>query len=263
MNVWLVKPEGFVHSDGLRHIAESFADAMGTKVVVSSVNPEEKCLVFGAHLLVKCNSGHIVYNTEQISSRLFEWYPLYGEILESHEVWDYSRLNIKNLRDLEIDARLVEIGFSETMVRPSGGVVPKDIDVLFYGSVNDRRNKILDGLFGKCKLHHVYGVYGTELDILIARSRVVLNMHYHDAGIHEIFRTSYLMANGSLVVTEVGRDHDLEGPWLSSMWFTIYDELVGQCLKACENYSPEFGENAHKMFSKRTQKQIIQEIGNV
>ena len=49
-------------------------------------------------------------------------------------------------------------------------------------------------------MHCAYGVYGAERDRLIARSRLVLNVHYFPTHIFEMIRVSYLLANRTAVV---------------------------------------------------------------
>jgi hypothetical protein len=54
------------------------------------------------------------------------------------------------------------------------------------------------------------GVYREERDRLIARAKVVLNMHYYDARVFEIVRVSYLLSNEKAVVAECGATTTIE-----------------------------------------------------
>jgi hypothetical protein len=70
--------------------------------------------------------------------------------------------------------------------------VVKDIDVLFYGLINDRIAKILGDY--KCSglnIHTSFGIYEKDRDDLIARSKLVLNLHYYDSEIFEVVRVFY------------------------------------------------------------------------
>ena len=59
----------------------------------------------------------------------------------------------------------------------------KNIDVLFYGEVHERRLKVLEGLRNRgLAVDFVRGVFGADLVLLISRSKVVLNMHYSNQG---------------------------------------------------------------------------------
>lgn len=88
----------------------------------------------------------------------------------------------------------------------------EDVDVLFYGRSCARRWQILRALEDAgVRVTAVEGVYGAELDALIARSKVALNLHFYEHAAHEIVRTGYLFANRRCVVTEGGgSDPDLE-----------------------------------------------------
>ena len=53
----------------------------------------------------------------------------------------------------------------------------------------------------------VYGVYGAERDALIARSKIVLNVHFYGAKVLEVVRLSHLLSNGAFVISEDGGEH--------------------------------------------------------
>ena len=84
-------------------------------------------------------------------------------------------------------------------------------DVLFYGSINDRRRAILNALQRRaCSVRCLYGVYGAERDRAIAEAKVVLNVHFYEDSIHEIVRTSHLLANRKAVVCECNADTEID-----------------------------------------------------
>jgi hypothetical protein len=108
----------------------------------------------------------------------------------------------------------------------------QDIDVLFYGSLNSRRLAIIDALQAEgVNIEVAFGVYGAERDALIARSKIVLNLHFYAAQVFEIVRVSYLLANRKLVVSETS-EHDPDQEALSpGIVFAQYDQLVKTCLQ--------------------------------
>lgn len=258
MNVWLVKPKDYSHSEGLRHVAQGFADAFGTELAVGVNPPSGRTLVFCGHLLKDGNGDFVIYNSEQISDKWFEGNPDYKILLEhASEVWDYSINNIDELEKIGVEAKLVEIGYMPSMTKNLPDV-DKDIDVLFYGSRNERRVDILSELQSKCKLHVAFGVYGGELDRLIARSKIVLNMHYYNEGIHEIFRTSYLIANKKCIVSENGNDHLMEFNLKDIIYFDDYDNMADTCLRLLKENNFD-NDNGFKEFSSKTQTKILQQ----
>lgn len=173
----------------------------------------------------------ILYNLEQID-RASHW--ITPELLERfrrHALWDYSERNREALASEHgiSHAMLLPVGHSPGLERiaPSGR---DDVDVLFYGSPNDRRIAVLEALarFG-VKVHPLFAVYGAERDAWIARSKIVLNMHYYDAQVFEQVRVSYLLANARFVVSESG-DADAEREWQDGLAFAPYTQLVDTCL---------------------------------
>lgn len=212
----------------LGHAAECIEDisALGT----GSADP---VIVLGTNLVAHdpalradLPASALLYNLEQIevgspwcSDELLALY-------RDHRVLDYSPQNIDRLGQLGItDVGLLEVGYHPTLTRVESG--PEDIDVLFYGSLNDRRAAVLADLQARgAVVHHAFGVYGAERDALIARSSVVLNMHYFEARVFEIVRVSYLLANRRFVVSERGGDATLEAPFAAGLAFADYDELA-------------------------------------
>lgn len=122
------------------------------------------------------------------------------------EIWDYDALNATYLSWHGIRAdRIAPMRHVPTLAR-----IPQrepDYDVLFYGFVNARRQRILEKMqtqfYGRLRFLHAYGVFGPELDDLIARSKVVLNLHafepYHR---QEQVRIFYPLINGRCVLSE-------------------------------------------------------------
>jgi hypothetical protein len=145
----------------------------------------------------------IVYQLEQLWVGSTWWNDDIRAILKrADEVWDYDPANIRFLKEhLDIDAKHVIIGYHKSLIR-----VPrreKDIDVLHYGSMNERRGKIISEIEESgIKVHQAFDVWGPARDELIARAKVVLNLHYYEAAIFEQVRVSYLLNNGVKVVSE-------------------------------------------------------------
>jgi len=114
----------------------------------------------------------------------------------SREAIEYSPKNIEKFLQVGIDkTKLLKIGYQKELARLDLSK-PKDIDVLFYGSMNERRKAILDELELKgLKVKTLFGIYGQERDHWIERSKVVLNHHYYESQIFEIVRVFYLLTN--------------------------------------------------------------------
>lgn len=211
--IWVVTPPGYAHSGAFAEVALGLQGGfrelgMDAPIVTARERVNGSAIVLGANLLpgmpgVRPPGKSILFNMEQITPGS-EWLSdEYLRLLRRHRVWDYSRYNIAQLAQLGIrDAVHCPIGFSERLCRIEPAPA-RDIDVLFYGSVNERRLQVLEALVKTgLRVESLFGVYGAARDAMIARSRIVLNVHYYPSRIFEIVRISYLLANRVCVVSE-------------------------------------------------------------
>ena len=108
----------------------------------------------------------------------------YYRLLKNFHVWDYSAANAAQLSvTLGRPVRYARLFYVDRLSRIPDRA-EKDIDVLFYGSFNSRRSAVLDGLRARGpRVEAVYHVFGADLDALIARAKVVINIHYYDTDI--------------------------------------------------------------------------------
>jgi hypothetical protein len=215
-------------------------------------------IVLGAHRLpgTELSDRCIIYNAEQISEKMEGSH--YLRLLRTHVVWDYSNLNLERLRRLGCTRlALCRPGYVPELSR----IEPreKDIDVLHYGSLNPRRKETLDALTAAgLEVKHLFGVYGAERDAWIARSKVVLNLHYYDPAIFEIFRVSYLLMNRACVLTETGGvDLELEDFASMTCWRAPREHLVKACKALVEDGArrEEMAKNGFEMFSTAMKSQ--------
>jgi hypothetical protein len=152
-------------------------------------------------------------------------------VLKHYPVWDYSARNIETLAALGVRASLCGIGYMPGLTRIPAAAA-RDIDVLFIGSVNPRRGEVLHEIKAHgAAVHVAFDCYGEERDALIARAKIVLNLHFYPAKLFEIVRVSYLLANRACVVSEMGLDTELEAPFLGGIGFSSYGGLVQACLR--------------------------------
>jgi hypothetical protein len=88
----------------------------------------------------------------------------------------------------------------------------KDIDILFYGTINDRRKKILDILNNKYRVVHFKDFSkNNQLCNYIERSKIVLNIFYYEHNkIFDYYRNSFLIANKILLISEKAHSNDYE-----------------------------------------------------
>ena len=121
------------------------------------------------------------------------------------------------------------IGTEKEMARIPAG--QQDIDVLFYGAIDDRRRNIIERMIArKINVQYLFGVYGAERDAYIRRSKIVLYLHHYTAAkVFEIVRVSYLLANKKAVVSELSNDTDIEPDIKQAIHGVTYDDIPDAC----------------------------------
>ncbi len=237
--VCTISPLDYPHSQAFAEVAEALhlgLQALGHDSVQSTRldNRRRRHLVFGANLLprypVDVPDDAVLINLEQVSDDNAWMTPAYLDQLRRHRVWDYCASNLDALARRGVHAAQMPIGYLPQLSRIVADPSP-DIDVLFYGSVGERRRRVLLALEeAGVNLHVAFNVYGPERDALIARSRLVLNLHHYGAQLFELVRVSYLLANRVCVVSERGQDRDLDAQFESAVRFADYDALVATCI---------------------------------
>lgn len=238
--IYICSPRAYIHSQCFFEAALGMREALSAFQVPPTVTTDSrrvsgKTLVFGAHLF-PANNGtieggdYIIFNSEQVRPDSSWFSPGYLDNLRRYPVWDYAYENIERLLALSITAHYCPIGYSPCMSNiqrqesativgggtkhsyvdfaPWGATASttpageQDIDVLFVGSLNERRLKIIESIrAGGIPVVHIVG-YGAYRDRLIARAKVALNLHYYDDSPTEHFRLSHLYANRKCVVQE-------------------------------------------------------------
>ena len=175
----------------------------------------------------------IVYNLEQLGGDS-HYLDAKRDLYRDHPVWTYCKANADALEAAGLcRPPVVPIGWTPELDRVPQGV-ERDIDVLFYGSPNTRRVKIVNDLreAGLTVEACWEGVYGAERDALIARAKVCLNVHFYTPPRFEIVRVGYLLGNGACVVSESGDGDDIanpDGDWCDAVVFESYANLVAAC----------------------------------
>jgi SAM-dependent methyltransferase len=265
-----VRPSGQPHAEGLTELAEAVYFGMRRLGLAAYYrDPPEgaaRWIVVGAHLLEEGKlrelpGDAIIYNSEQIYPDSPWLNGPYLKALQRQPVWDYSSENVRRLQQLGVRrARHVPLGYVPELVRiaPLGD----DIDVLFYGSVNPRRQQILDALRTRgVNVIGMFGVYGEERDRAIARAKVVLTLHYYPSCIFEIVRAAYLFSNAKAVVAECGPDTSIDPDLREAMCGVPYEGLVDACVELVGDPARRaaLGERAQRIFSRRSQQAILGE----
>ncbi len=239
--IWIVSPPNYIYSQAFEEVAlaleEAFAELGGSAPIVRDPSrwAGRTPIVLGSHLLGMIGNpdlppGSILFNMEQHQPGAYWMKEAYLGLLRGHPVLDYSPANRNRLREIGVYAGLLELGYSPSLTRiPSD--VTKDIDVLFYGWVNDRREKALEAISrAGLQVAVCSNMYGKLRDEYIARARIVVNIHFFEEAAFETVRVSYLLANSVPVVSE-GEPAHPEVEWLAGgVAFAPYEALPERCL---------------------------------
>lgn len=204
--------------------------------------------------------GTILYNLEQIGG--FDAIHLIDpEFSRRYPIWEYSPANMEYWKAHNVDATLVPIGFCPQLSRIAPVNYP-DIDVLFYGAISKRRKAIIERLqeIPDLRFELAKG-FGKERDPLIARSKLILNMHFYEAPqLFEQVRVSYLLTNKKCVVCETSTDFPVY--LKDAVRVADYDELVSACVDLVKNTAQRlhFQQRGYDAFSKMREVDILRPL---
>jgi hypothetical protein len=202
-------------------VAASPAPRAASLVVVEVQAPHPKVI----HALPP---SAILYNLEPLPSQPPPWLtPVVLSAYRGCRVLDYGGLQTIWWTGLRMPAQWVPVGYVPelTQIAPAAN---QDIDVLFYGTPNPRRLRVLEALKAAgLRVAAAFGVCGLQRDALIARAKLVLNVHYYDPmPVFEVVRVSYLSANRKVVVAEHSPDTDVEPDLRDAVRLAPYEGLV-------------------------------------
>lgn len=216
--------------------------------MVSHINPEseELYIILGANnVLINTPKNYIIIQLEQTKTKLqkIHFNNKYLELLYgAKEVFDYSQKNVEYFKEiLKIKSHYVPLGYHTLLQKiPTSINMHKSIDILFFGSISERRDKILQTLGLRKKIRIVVrnnDLWGIERDNLIAKSKIILNIQCFEGGILEIPRINYLLHRKAFIVSEAGCEPDIITDWHNLLVLVNYKELINTCLYYLKNTS--------------------------
>lgn len=185
----------------LRHLGHS-AD------LVPRVNPYSPHLyiIYGAASQGAFPRRYIVYQTEIYRTHHFT--PRYlGILTHALAIWEYHPDNMLAYSHLAHKASIVTPG---VVLAPE---IVKNIPVLFYGWIEGsrRRAKMLDYISRFVPVKIVTNTLGPPMSHLLSRSRIVINLHYHDHSPLERFRVCEALSHRCHVISEGPEDTHYSG----------------------------------------------------
>lgn len=272
-NIVLIQPANYPHSYSVLEICQllhfSLIDLGHTSTLTRNYFESGAInIVFCGHLLpndasTQIPAATIFFNSEQLPRNGLGWVSTIFNQASKFKMFDYSSENALELtKRLNYDVPVLKIGFHAGLRRIMFNQ-DKDIDVLFYGSLNSRRKNCLESLIKSgLTVKTLFGVYGAERDEWVARSKLVLNLHYYEAKILEVVRIFYLLTNSVPVVTEVSAETKVEGDILDFVASSDYGQLEERCLELCQfpEKAMQIGSRGYEGFCKRNQRDFTEEL---
>jgi hypothetical protein len=190
----------------------------------------------------------IIYQLEPLVSN--HWWStdrILNRIRSVDEVWDYDIENVNIIGSYKIPVKYRPFRYSESLKRIDN-IPDPDIDVLFYGTLNERRLNILNSFlrphFSKIKFVFLSNLLGDELDHFIARSKIILSLNAHDNDRQKQSRIFYPVINNKCVISEKSNvnyfgDLIIEAD-LKSLPIVIMDFLKNEKWKGYSNVSERY-----------------------
>jgi hypothetical protein len=145
---------------------------------------------------------YIAYQLEPFSDG--HWYgkeTILSNLVGFDEVWDYDLENIEFLKQNGIEAKYKPFVYTEALKR-SNNLENPDIDVLFYGSLNNKRFQILSEISEYFNIVILKSVTGSKLDEFISRAKIILDLHSNDHRKQKQSRIFYSLINNKCVLSE-------------------------------------------------------------
>ena len=217
VNVCIMQPQGYIHSLGLldpaRYFRHKFRE-LGVSVSLSKNRLQHGAInfIFGAHLGFDAAQRQrhtcIFVNLEQLGQGGAQVPKSYLDLLSSSAVVDYDPENIpayaKYPEDVPI-AHFVNAPYlAHENEQPPVQIADRPIDLLFFGSMNERRKKMISRIEMQGVSVSIFDkpIYCAERDYYIRQAKAVLNCHFYESSRFEQVRVSHCLSLGTPVVSE-------------------------------------------------------------
>jgi hypothetical protein len=214
----IMQPAGYVHSLGFLDQARYFRHQfrrLGAQVTIAKNRLREDAVnfVFGAHLGFPVDGSVrnpcVFVNLEQLGAGGAAVQARYLALLRSSIVVDYDRANIAAYATRPQDVPVVSFGYASYLdagreARPALPLEERPIDLLFFGSVNERRQRFIARIESAgCNVSTFdHAIYGAERDQFVRQAKAVLNCHFYDSNCFEQARAFHCLSLGTPVISE-------------------------------------------------------------
>ncbi|WP_322042384.1 class I SAM-dependent methyltransferase [Paraburkholderia sp. J67] len=207
--------------------------------------------VFGAHVgfdssltpRYRC----VFVNLEQLGENGATVSPDYLRLLATSPVVDYDERNVLAYGGKSDDVSLVSFAYAPYLAGANTSAIEqRPTDVLFFGSMNERRLKLLQEIEAAgCKVSVLpFGIFGPERDEEIRRAKAVFNCHFYDSARFEQARVFQCLSLGTPVISERTAS-TAPAPQFEDSVFWVQTENVGDFFQR-ELHSSSFAGKARE-----------------
>jgi SAM-dependent methyltransferase len=213
IHLCIIQPLGYVHSLGFLDQARFFRHQfrrMGATVSLGKnrLRHDAVNFVFGAHLgfdaSLRARHTCVFVNLEQLGTGGAAVSPSYLALLGNSAVVDYDAGNVSAYTAHLDDVPLISFAHAPYLVGEDLALDARPIDILFFGSVNDRRAQLIEQVetSGRTVTLLSSPLYGPERDGLIRQAKAVFNCHFYESARFEQARAFQCMSLGTPLISE-------------------------------------------------------------
>lgn len=214
IHLCIIQPSGYIHSQGFidqaRYARYQFK-RFGAEVSISKNRLRENAIniVFGAHLgfseELKNRYTCVFINLEQLGDQGAKIGKEYLRLLSTSPVIDYEQRNLFNYGAKPGTVPIISFQYAPYLFQADSlPLEDRPIDLLFFGTINERRKKIFSRIedCGWNIAMFDYPLYGEERDQFIRQSKAVLNCHFYESSLFEQARAFHTLSLGTPLVSE-------------------------------------------------------------
>ncbi|WP_310732036.1 methyltransferase domain-containing protein, partial [Sphaerotilus natans] len=246
INICIIQPQGYIHSLGLLDPARYFRHqlrSVGASVSITKnrLHHDAINIIFGAHLgfdhTLTQRHSCIFVNLEQLGAGGYQASKDYISLLGRSAVIDYDVENPPAYTSHTEDVPLAHFVKAPYLSQESISTLPleeRPIDLLFFGSMNERRKKIISAIEAQGITVSVFDkpLYGEERDSFIRQAKAVLNCHFYESSRFEQVRVSHCLSLGTPVIAERGPNTRPASFYEEAVsWFT--EEKLEEFFSSC------------------------------
>ena len=206
---------------------------------INTIHDDVFYILFNSHQNINDlnnNLKYAIFNYEQIGSPYVKYSHYLKKMMNANAIFDYSFYNKTLLEKItKKDVKVIPFDYHPCLtVLDYNKNNQEPFDILFYGTINERRYKYYSILKNKFKINFVvdYNLFGQNLINEWKKYKIVLNLHYYiNPSVLELSRLVPLIANHKLVLSERSDDIAADDRFKDMVIFIDENTIVDECNK--------------------------------